>query len=76
MFDIYRVDEALDRLTNCLPVTVWLNGKAMEMVNHWGLGKMGQGLSSGLVNLIKVLLVQWFLTWCSSVKALLIERCY
>lgn len=41
-----------------LPVTVGLNGKAVEMMDHWGLGQMGQGLTSGLVNLIKVLLLQ------------------
>jgi hypothetical protein len=27
---------------NRLPGTVWFNGKAMEMTEHWGLGKMGQ----------------------------------
>lgn len=47
-----RLDEVLERLRNHLPVIVWLNGKAMEMMDNWGLGKMGQGLTSGLVNFI------------------------
>lgn len=54
--------QKLDRLINHLLVLVWFNGKVMEMMGHWALGKMGQALTSGLVNLIKVPLLQWFST--------------
>lgn len=63
---------AQDSLINYLPVIGWLNGKAVETMDHWGFGKMRQGLTNGLVNLIRgfwisfcfgsLVLFQWFLT--------------